>query len=77
MVATGHPVSEIARYLSLDRKTVRHYRDTDLDTLLASARDRRSVPLNRFKAFLQAELARGNTSGPVRSRWVRRVLCRT
>ncbi|WUC17405.1 transposase [Streptomyces sp. NBC_00564] len=38
MVATGYPVSEIARRLSLDRKTVRHYRDTDLDMLLASPR---------------------------------------
>ncbi|MEU9289921.1 ISL3 family transposase [Streptomyces sp. NPDC048275] len=63
MVATGYPVSEITRRLSLDRKTVRHYRDTDLDMLLASARDRRSVPLDRFKPFLQAEFARGNTSG--------------
>lgn len=63
MVATGYPVSEIARRLSLDRKTVRHYRDTDLDMLLASARDRRSVPLDRFKPFLQSGFARGNTSG--------------
>lgn len=48
MVATGYPVSEIARRRGPDRKTVRHYRDIDLDTLLASARDRRSVPLDRF-----------------------------
>jgi len=54
MVAVGYPISEIARRLGLDRKTVRHYRDSDLDTLLASARDRRSVPLDRFKPFLQA-----------------------
>ncbi|MGW0885701.1 ISL3 family transposase [Streptomyces sp. NPDC002671] len=63
MVAAGYPISEIARRLGLDRKTVRHYRDTDLDTLLASARDRRSVPLDRFKPFLQAEFAAGRTSG--------------
>ncbi|MGW2826098.1 ISL3 family transposase [Streptomyces sp. NPDC001443] len=63
MVATGCPVSEIARRLGLDRKTVRHCRDTDLDALLASARDRRSVPLNRFKPFLQAEFAAGRTIG--------------
>lgn len=63
MVNIGYPVSEIARRLGLDRKTVRHYRDIDLDTLLASARDRRSVPLDRFKPFLQAEFAAGRTSG--------------
>jgi hypothetical protein len=63
MVATGYPMSEIARRLGLDRKTVRHYRDIDLDTVLASARDRRSVPLDRFKPFLQAEFASGRTSG--------------
>ncbi|WP_329550374.1 hypothetical protein OG548_44845 [Streptomyces sp. NBC_01356] len=31
--------------------------------LLVSTRDRRSVPLDCFKPFLQAELARENTSG--------------
>ncbi|GAA2484994.1 hypothetical protein GCM10010276_23530 [Streptomyces longisporus] len=34
-------ISAIARRLNLDRKTVRRFRDTDLDELLASARDRR------------------------------------
>ncbi|WP_435607361.1 ISL3 family transposase [Streptomyces ardesiacus] len=34
-------VSAIARRLNLDRKTVRRFRDTDLDELLASARERR------------------------------------
>lgn len=63
MVTVGYPISEIARRLGLDRKTVRHYRDCDLDTLLASARDRRSVPLDRFKPFLQAEFAAGRTHG--------------
>ncbi|MGW2883057.1 ISL3 family transposase [Streptomyces sp. NPDC001233] len=63
MVTIGYSVSEIARRLGLDRKTVRHYRDADLDNLLASARDRRSVPLDRFKPFLQAEFAAGRTNG--------------
>ncbi|MEV0373356.1 hypothetical protein AB0I10_26685 [Streptomyces sp. NPDC050636] len=64
MVAGGYPISEFARRLGLDRKTVRrYYRDIDLDTLLASARDRRGVPRNRFKPFLQAEFAAGRTNG--------------
>ncbi|MER5226411.1 ISL3 family transposase [Streptomyces flaveus] len=62
MVDTGYPVSEIARRLGLDRKTVRRYRDTGLDVLLASARDRRNVPLDRFKPYLQAQFAVGNTN---------------
>ncbi|MFF1604666.1 transposase [Streptomyces mirabilis] len=40
MVDVGYPLSEIARRLGLDRKTVRRYRDTSFDVLLASARDR-------------------------------------
>ncbi|GGZ40229.1 hypothetical protein GCM10010344_00860 [Streptomyces bluensis] len=68
MVETGYPVSEIARRLGLDRKTVRRYRyryryrDTDFDVLLASARDRRNVSLDRFKPYLQSEFAAGHTS---------------
>ncbi|MEU1514839.1 ISL3 family transposase [Streptomyces sp. NPDC005811] len=62
MVQTGYPISEIARRLGLDRKTVRRYRDTDLDVLLASARDRRNVPLDRFKPYLQAQFAAGCTN---------------
>ncbi|MGQ4390270.1 ISL3 family transposase [Streptomyces sp. SAS_270] len=61
MVDLGYPLSEIARHLGLDRKTVRRYRDTSFDVLLASARDRRNVPLDRFKPYLQAEFAAGNT----------------
>ncbi len=34
-------ISVIARRLNLDRKTVRRFRDTDLDELISSARDRR------------------------------------
>ncbi|MGP3938570.1 hypothetical protein [Streptomyces sp. 6N106] len=45
-----------------DRKTARRYRDTDLDTLIASARDRRSSPLDRYKPFLKAPYAAGNTN---------------
>ncbi|WP_405736380.1 transposase [Streptomyces sp. NBC_01537] len=40
---------------------MRRYRDTSFDVLLASARDRRNVPLDRFKPYLQAEFAVGNT----------------
>ncbi|MEU6278264.1 ISL3 family transposase [Streptomyces populi] len=53
MVAAGHPLSDIARRLGLDRKTVRRYRDTSLDHLLDSARDRRPEQLDAFKPFLQ------------------------
>ncbi|MEU5341655.1 hypothetical protein AB0H18_12620 [Streptomyces sp. NPDC020766] len=63
MANIGYPVSEIARRLGPDRKTVRHSRDNGLDTLLASARDRHSVPNDRFKPFLHAEFASGRTSG--------------
>ncbi|MFK4272562.1 ISL3 family transposase [Streptomyces milbemycinicus] len=62
MLDAGYPLSDIARRLGLDRKTVRRYRDTDLDTLIASARDRRGSPLDRHKAFLQAQFTSGNTN---------------
>ncbi|WP_405803646.1 ISL3 family transposase [Streptomyces sp. NBC_00210] len=62
LVDTGYPLSEVARRLGLDRKTARRYRDTDLETLIASARDRRNSPLDRFKPFLQAQYAAGNTN---------------
>ncbi|MET7899463.1 hypothetical protein [Streptomyces mirabilis] len=42
-------------------KTVRRYRDTSFDALLASARDRRNVPLDRLKPYLRAEFAAGST----------------
>ncbi|MFJ8027709.1 hypothetical protein [Streptomyces sp. NPDC096311] len=54
-------LSEIARRLGLDRNTVRRYRDTAFDVLLASARDRKNVPLDRFKPYPQAEVAAVNT----------------
>ncbi|MGY4922855.1 hypothetical protein [Streptomyces sp. 900105755] len=50
--AVGYPISETTRRLGLDRKTVRHYRDTDLVTLLTSVRGRRSAHLDCFKPFL-------------------------
>ncbi|MGW1625904.1 ISL3 family transposase [Streptomyces sp. NPDC002172] len=71
MVETGYPISEIARRLGLDRKTVRRYRDTDFDVLLASARDRRNVPLDRFKSYLQAQFAAGHTN----ARWLYGQIC--
>ncbi|MFE1983785.1 helix-turn-helix domain-containing protein [Streptomyces mirabilis] len=62
MTETGYPISEIARRLGLDRKTVRRYRDTDFDVLLASARDRRNLPLDRFKPYLRTQFAAGHTN---------------
>ncbi|MFC8669290.1 transposase [Streptomyces sp. NPDC057199] len=38
LLGQGHSVSEIARRLHLDRKTVGRFRESDLDELLASAR---------------------------------------
>ncbi|MFC7265487.1 hypothetical protein [Streptomyces lutosisoli] len=37
----GRTLSAIARRLRLDRKTVRRFENTDLEVLMASARDRR------------------------------------
>nr|WP_240509411.1 ISL3 family transposase [Streptomyces agglomeratus] len=59
-------ISAIARRLNLDRKTVRRFRDTDLDELLASARDRcPNGVLEPFKAYLNARFteAQGQVSG--------------
>jgi transposase len=59
-------ISAIARRLNLDRTTVRRFRDTALDELLASARERRpdGVP-EPFKAYLNARFteAEGQVSG--------------
>ncbi|MCX4672437.1 transposase [Streptomyces sp. NBC_01381] len=62
MLDNGYPLSEVARRGGLDRKTARRYRDTEFDVLIASARDRRNVPLDRYKPFLQAQFAPGTTS---------------
>ncbi|MFI5689550.1 transposase [Streptomyces sp. NPDC051636] len=59
-------ISAIARRLNLDRKTVRRFRDTDLDQLLASARERRpNGVLEPFKVYLNARFteAQGEVSG--------------
>ncbi len=71
MVAAGHPLSDIARRLGLDRKTVRRYRDTNLDNLLNSARDRRPE-----RAFMQVRpymwlsyLPRSEGFHPVGGEW--------
>jgi transposase len=59
-------ISAIARRLNLDRKTVRRFRDTDLDQLLASARERRpNGVLEPFKAHLNTRFseAQGQVSG--------------
>ena len=63
MVAAGYPLSDIARRLQLDRKTIRRYRDTSLDNLISSARDRRPEQLDAFKPYLQQQYAAGVTSG--------------
>ncbi|MFF4121113.1 ISL3 family transposase [Streptomyces sp. NPDC001714] len=59
-------ISAIARRLNLDRQTVRRFRDTDLDQLLASARERRpNGVLEPFKVYLNARFteAQGQVSG--------------
>ncbi|WP_351234421.1 ISL3 family transposase [Streptomyces sp. NPDC002133] len=59
-------ISAIARRLNLDRKTVRRFRDTDLDELLASARERQpNGVLEPFKAYLNVRFteAHGQVSG--------------
>lgn len=58
LVDMGWTISAIARRLNLDRKTVRRFRDTDLDVLLISARDRRPYgALVPFKPYLNARFA--------------------
>ncbi|MEU1450624.1 transposase [Streptomyces mirabilis] len=64
MVDVGYPLSGIALHFGLDRRAVRRYRDTIFDVLLASARDRRDVPLDRFRPYPQAEFAARNTVVP-------------
>ena len=64
LVDAGWTISAIARRLNLDRKTVRRFRDTDLDQLLASARDRRPAGiLEPFKPYLNSRFT--ETSGQV------------
>ncbi|OIV39515.1 hypothetical protein BIV57_00730 [Mangrovactinospora gilvigrisea] len=64
LVDTGWTISAIARRLHLDRKTVRRFRDTDLDILLASAHERRPTGvLSPFKAYATARFT--DTGGSV------------
>ncbi|MFD9573468.1 ISL3 family transposase [Streptomyces sp. NPDC059982] len=66
LVAAGWTTSAIARRLNLDRKTVRRFRDTDLDQLLASAHERRPVGvLEPFKPYLNTRFTEslGQVSG--------------
>lgn len=66
LVEKGWTISAIARRLNLDRKTVRRFHDTNLDELLASARDRRpNGVLEPFKAYLNARFTetQGQVSG--------------
>ncbi|MFD0372860.1 ISL3 family transposase [Streptomyces sp. NPDC059071] len=66
LVAAGWTISAIARRLNLDRKTVRRFRDTDLDQLLASAYERRPAGvLEPFKPYLNTRFTEslGQVSG--------------
>ncbi|MBO0653792.1 transposase [Streptomyces triculaminicus] len=64
LVDAGWTISAITRRLHLDRKTVRRFRDTDLDELLASANYRRPRNvLKPFKPYLNARFT--DTSGEV------------
>ncbi|MFF0291741.1 helix-turn-helix domain-containing protein [Streptomyces sp. NPDC005262] len=66
LVAAGWTISAIARRLNLDRKTVRRFRDTDLDQLLASAHERRPAGvLEPFKPYLNTRFTEslGQASG--------------
>ncbi|MFF4428070.1 ISL3 family transposase [Streptomyces sp. NPDC001513] len=66
LIAAGWTISAIARRLHLDRKTVRRFRDTDLDQLLASANERRPAGvLEPFKPYLNTRFTEslGQASG--------------
>ncbi|WP_327358066.1 ISL3 family transposase [Streptomyces sp. NBC_01304] len=63
LLGQGCSVSEISRRLHLDRKTVRRFRDTDLDELLASARHGRPKGvLEPYTAYLTERFTDGVTS---------------
>ncbi|MGI5405069.1 hypothetical protein ACQEVG_37670 [Streptomyces sp. CA-135486] len=55
-------ISAIARRFGLDRKTVRRYLTTDLEGLIASARDRRPRQLDPYRPYLQQRFADGCTN---------------
>ncbi|MFJ4094179.1 ISL3 family transposase [Kitasatospora sp. NPDC089913] len=59
-------ISAIARHLDLDRKTVRRFKTTPLDELLASAKDfgiHKARLLEPFKPYLNSRFTAGYTSG--------------
>ncbi|MFD9908708.1 transposase [Streptomyces sp. NPDC059063] len=59
----GWTISAIADRLAPDRKTVRHYLTTDLDQILAPARERQpNGHINRFKPYLQHRFHSGSTN---------------
>jgi transposase len=55
-------ISAIARRFGLDRKTVRRYLTTDLDVLIASARDRRPRQIDPYRPYIQQRFADGCTN---------------
>ncbi|MFE0063065.1 helix-turn-helix domain-containing protein [Streptomyces sp. NPDC059003] len=66
LVDAGWTISAIARRLHLDRRTVRRFRDTDLDQLLATAQIRRPAGvLEPFKPYINQRFtdALGEVSG--------------
>jgi transposase len=68
----GWTISAIADRLGRDRKTVRHYLTTDLDQILASARERRpNGHINRFKPYLQQRFRSGATNAAALFREIR------
>ncbi|MEV6686896.1 ISL3 family transposase [Streptomyces sp. NPDC051130] len=68
----GWTISRIADRLGRDRKTVRHYLTTDLDQILASARERRpNGHINRFKPYLQQRFGGGATNAAALFREIR------
>lgn len=63
LLAQKLSISEIAQRLHLDRKTLRHFRDTSLDELLASSRHGRPKGvLEPFTAYLTERFTDGVTS---------------
>ncbi|UQW99300.1 ISL3 family transposase [Streptomyces sp. RerS4] len=62
LAASGLSLSAIGRRLRLDRKTVRRYRNHDLEDLLASARDRGHGVLDPFIGHIQHRFDQGATS---------------
>lgn len=61
LVDKGWTISAIARRLGMDRKTVRHFRDTAVGVLIESARHRRTGLLAPFHPYLQARFFNGCT----------------